>query len=82
MVMIDMPGLWLHALFGGQLLPNGNVVATRYAGDSKDSKARKLIDVNRGKQFVWTYSDGESTGIHHFQILGTNGLSILGPAMK
>ena len=78
----DLPGPWLQDPCGGQVLPNGNVVMTSYAGGGKDSKAPKLFEVNRKKQVVWTYSDGESVGIHHFQILDTNGEPLAGPAMK
>jgi len=78
----DLPGPWLQDPCGGQVLPNGNVVITSYAGGGKDPKAPKVIEVNRKKQVVWTYSDGQPVGIHHFQILDTNGQSIVGPAMK
>ena len=78
----DLPGPWLQDPCGGQLLPNGNVVVTSYAGGGKDPKAPKLFEVNRNKQVVWTYSDGESVGIHHFQIVDTNGEPLAGPAMK
>ncbi|HBJ39074.1 MAG TPA: hypothetical protein DDZ51_30880 [Planctomycetaceae bacterium] len=78
----DLPGPWLQDPCGGQVLPSGNVVITSYAGGSKDPKAPKLIEVNRKKQVVWTYSDGQPVGIHHFQILDTNGQPIDGPAMK
>ncbi len=77
----DLPGPWLQDPCGGQVLANGNVVITSYAS-GKDPKAPKLIEVNRKKQVVWTYSDGQSVGIHHFQILDTNGQPMEGPAMK
>lgn len=78
----DLPGPWLQDPCGGQVLSNGNVVITSYAGGSKDPKAPKLIEVNRKKQVVWTYSDGQSVGIHHFQILTTNDEALTGPALK
>ena len=78
----DLPGPWLQDPCGAQVLPNGNIVITSYAGGSKDPTAPKLIEVNRDKQVVWTYSDGRPVGIHHFQILDTNGQSIPGPALK
>jgi len=78
----DLPSPWLQDPCGGQVLPNGNVVITSYAGGGKDPAAPKLIEVNRNKNVVWTYSDGQPTGIHHFQILDTNGQPIVGPAMK
>ncbi len=78
----DLPGPWLQDPCGGQVLPNGNVVVTSYAGGRKDPKASKLIEVDRAKHVVWTYSDGQATGIHHFQILATNGKPIEGQPMK
>lgn len=69
----DLPGPWLQDPCGGQVLPNGHIVITSYAGGRKNVKAPKLFEVNRDKQVVWTYRDGEKTGIHHFQILDTNG---------
>jgi hypothetical protein len=78
----DLPGPWLQDPCGGQVLPNGNVVVTSYAGGGKDSQAPKLIEVNRDKKVVWTYTDGQRVGIHHFQILDTNGVPLPGPAMK
>ncbi|TWT95666.1 hypothetical protein [Neorhodopirellula pilleata] len=78
----DLPGSWLQDPCGGQVLPNGNVVITNYAGGRKDPHAPKLIEVNRDKKVIWTYSDGQSVGIHHFQILTTNDQRIKSPAMK
>ncbi len=78
----DLPGPWLQDPCGGQVLPNGNVVIASYAGGRHDPHAPKLIEVNRDKKVVWTYSDGQSVGIHHFQILDTNGQIISEPANK
>lgn len=78
----DLPGPWLQDPCGAQVLPNGNVVITSYAGGRKDPKAPKLIEVNRKKEVVWTYSDGAKVGIHHFQILDTNGKPLPLPALK
>ncbi|MFN7292668.1 MAG: hypothetical protein ACK5YR_01035 [Pirellula sp.] len=78
----DLPGPWLQDPCGGQVLPNGNVVITSYAAGGKDAKAPKLIEVNRKKQVVWTYADGDSVGIHHFQILATNNESLSPPILK
>lgn len=78
----DLPGPWLQDPCGGQVLANGNVVIASYAGGRKDPHAPKLLEVNRDKKVVWTYSDGQSVGIHHFQILDTNGQPNLGPALK
>ncbi|MEQ1829418.1 MAG: hypothetical protein ABL921_25870 [Pirellula sp.] len=78
----DLPGPWLQDPCGAQVLPNGNFVITSYAGGQKDPKAPKLIEVNRDKEVIWTYSDGQKVGIHHFQILDTNGEKLLSPALK
>lgn len=78
----DLPEPWLQDPCGCQLLPNGHIVITSYAGGRKDPNAPKLIEVNRAKEVVWTYRDGKQTGIHHFQILDTNGEKLAGPVMK
>lgn len=78
----DLPGPWLQDPCGGQVLPNGNIVVACYAGGRKDPNAPKLFEVNRDKKVVWTYSDGQKVGIHHFQILGTNGSMLKGMAQK
>ena len=78
----DLPGEWLQDPCGGQVLPNGNVVITSYAAGGKDPNAPKMIEVNRNKQVVWKYSNGRREGVHHFQILTTNGNKITGPPKK
>ena len=78
----DLPGPWLQDPCGGQVLPNGNIVITSYAGGRKDVNAPKLIEVNRDKKVVWTYSDGEKHGIHHFQILTPDGKALSGQQLK
>lgn len=78
----DLPGPWLQDPCGGQVLPNGNVVIACYAGGRKDPQAPKLFEVNRDKRVVWTYSDGQKIGIHHFQMITTNGKKLQGPVLK
>ena len=78
----DLPGPWLQDPCGGQVLPNGNIVVACYAGGRKDPRAPKLFELDREKNVVWTYTDGQTTGIHHFQILTTNGRKLDGPALK
>lgn len=78
----DLPGPWLQDPCGGQVLPNGNVVIACYAGGRKDRTAPKLFEVNRDKKVIWTYSDGQKVGIHHFQILSTNGTKLSGDVLK
>jgi len=78
----DLPGPWLQDPCGCQVLPNGNVVITSYAGGRKDPNAPKLIEVNRDKKVIWTHVDGKQSGIHHFQILDTNGQKLDGIPLK
>ena len=78
----DLPGPWLQDPCGGQVLPNGNIVITSYAGGQSDPMAPKLFEVTREKAVVWTYSNGQKNGIHHFQILDTNGEKLAGAANK
>jgi hypothetical protein len=78
----DLPGPWLKDPCGAQLLPNGNLVITSYAAGRSDVDAPKLFEVTPEKEVVWTYVDGQKKGIHHFQILDTNGTKLSGPAKK
>lgn len=78
----DLPGDWLQDPCGGQVLPNGNIVVTSYAGGRHDRHAPKLFEVTRDKKVVWKYADGQSVGIHHFQILTTNQKKLEGPPLK
>ncbi len=78
----DLPGPWLQDPCGGQVLPNGNFVIACYAGGRKDPNAPKLFEVNRDKQVIWTYRDGQKVGIHHFQIIDTNDQPLLGTPLK
>lgn len=78
----DLPGDWLQDPCGAQVLPNGNIVVTSYAAGGKDPHAPKLMEVTRDKRVVWTYRDGQKTGIHHFQILTTSGSPIESPPLK
>ena len=78
----DLPGEWLQDPCGSQVLPNGNFVITSYAAGQKDAQAPKLFEVTRDKQVVWTYRDGKKSGVHHFQILDTNGTKLAGTPLK
>lgn len=78
----DLPGPWLQDPCGGQVLPNGNVVIACYAGGRKNRNAPKLFEITRDKEVVWTHRDGQQVGIHHFQILDTNGQPLLPTPMK
>jgi outer membrane protein assembly factor BamB len=63
---------------GIQRLPNGNTVITSY----RAGQGEKLIEVDRDKKIVWTFNDGTGEGIHHFQILTTNGKPIEGKPLR
>lgn len=78
----DLPGEWLQDPCGAQVLPNGNYVITSYAAGRKDPNAPKMIEVTPEKEVVWTYRDGQGHGVHHFQILSTNGKRLTGPILK
>lgn len=78
----DLPGNWLQDPCGGQVLPNGNFVITSYAAGRADPHAPKLFEVTPEKKVVWKYVDGQKVGIHHFQIITTNGKKLTGPALK
>lgn len=78
----DLPGPWLQDPCGAQVLPNGNFVIACYAGGRKDVDAPKLFEINRDKEIVWTHRDGKKVGIHHFQILTTNGEPIGDNSLK
>ena len=75
----DLPQPLLKDPCGAQRLPNGNTVITSYAAGDQTVK---LIEVNRDKQIVWTYEEPKRGGIHHFQILDTNGKPLPGEPLK
>ncbi|MEM0925810.1 MAG: hypothetical protein AAGJ83_07215 [Planctomycetota bacterium] len=78
----DLPGDWLQDPCGAQVLPNGNFVITSYAAGRADPRAPKLFEVTPEKKVVWKFADGQKAGIHHFQILTTNGEKMTEPVLK
>ena len=72
----DLPGKWLQDPCGGQVLPNGNFVIACYAAGRKDPTTPKLFEVNQNREVVWKYADGQKVGIHHFQVISTDGKKI------
>ncbi len=60
---------------GAQRLPNGNTVIASYGA----KEGIKLLEVNRDKKIVWSYSGYKA---HHFQILTTNGTPLKGTPLK
>ncbi len=78
----DLPGPWLQDPCGSQVLPNGNIVIASYAAGRADVKAPKLLEVTRDKNVVWTYRDANNYGIHHFQMLTSDGKALPGFPLK
>jgi hypothetical protein len=75
----DLPGRPLSDCCGVQRLPNGNTVITSYR--TKPGEVR-LTEVTPEKKIVWTYTDDRPAGIHHFQILDTNGKPLEGTPLR
>lgn len=75
----DLPGKPLNDACGCQRLPNGNTVLTSYRTAANKTK---LIEVTREKKVVWAYTDAGKSGIHHFQILDTDGKALEGTPMR
>lgn len=71
----DLPEPLIKDACGAQRLPDGHTVITSYGIGARRTK---LIEVTADKKVVWTYTDGSPHGIHHFQILTTNGKPIEG----
>ncbi|HAV63398.1 MAG TPA: hypothetical protein DCY13_13660 [Verrucomicrobiales bacterium] len=66
----DFEGKPIKDACGVQRLANGNTVIASYGiGENR----LKLLEVTPAKKIVWTYTDDSKPGIHHFQILTTNG---------
>ena len=66
----DLTGKPINDACGVQRLGNGNTVITSHHATTGQTK---LTEVTRDKKVVWTYTDERKGGIHHFQILETNG---------
>jgi hypothetical protein len=75
----DLPGRPISDACGVQRLANGNTVIASYraAGD-----AIKLTEVTRDKKIVWAHRDPQRPGIHHFQVLETDGMLPPGRALR
>jgi len=68
----ELPGKPINDACGVQRLKNGNTVITSHHNSAGQTK---LTEVTRDKKVVWKYTDDRKAGIHHFQILDTNGAS-------
>ena len=75
----DLPGRPIRDACGVQRLPNGNTVIASYAARGDEIK---LIEVTPDKKLVWVHRDAKRPGIHHVQILDTNGKPLEGPPMR
>jgi hypothetical protein len=75
----DLPGKPINDACGVQRLPNGNTVITSHHAQGNDVK---LTEVTRAKEVVWTYREPTTPGIHHFQILDTNGTPLTGTPLR
>ena len=75
----DLPGRPINDACGVQRLPNGNTVITSHHAGGGDVK---LTEVTRDKKIVWQHRDATKPGIHHFQILDTDGKSIEGRPLR
>ena len=72
----------VHGLFkdpcGSQRLASGNTVVGSHAANSGAS----MVEVTPGRKIVWTNDHPAAAGVHHFQILTTNGKPEPGMPMK
>jgi outer membrane protein assembly factor BamB len=75
----DLPGRPINDACGVQRLPNGNTVITSHHAGGNDVK---LTEVTRDKKIVWQHRDPTKPGIHHFQILDTDGKAIEGRPLR
>ena len=73
----DVGGLFKDPC-GSQRLANGNTVVGSHAANQGIS----MVELNRDRKIVWTSDHPLAAGVHHFQILTTNGRSELGVPMK
>lgn len=63
---------------GAQRLPNGNTVIASYG---MGAPGVKLFEITREKKVVWTWTS-DRPGVHHVQILETNGKPVEGPPLR
>ncbi|MFN9720529.1 MAG: hypothetical protein ACK58L_17660 [Planctomycetota bacterium] len=73
----DVKGLFQDPC-GSQRLANGNTVVGSHAANTGIS----MVEVTRDKKIVWTSDHPLAAGVHHFQILTTNGQPEPGMPLK
>ena len=75
----DLPGKPINDACGVQRLANGETVITSHHATAGQVK---LTAVTREKTVAWTYTDDRKGGIHHFQILGSDGKPPAGAQLR
>jgi hypothetical protein len=75
----DLPGRPINDACGVQRLPNGNTVVTSHHATGPQVR---LTEVTRDKKAVWQFADAKVPGIHHFQILDTDGKSLADRSLR
>jgi hypothetical protein len=75
----DLPGKPINDACGVQRLPNGNTVITSHHAKGDEVK---LTEITPEKKIVWQHHDAKTPGIHHFQILDTNGVALDGKPLR
>jgi len=73
----DVGGLFKDPC-GAQRLANGNTVIGSHGANTGIS----MVEVNRENKIVWTSDHPLAAGVHHFQILTTNGIPEPGMPLK
>ena len=73
----DVGGLFKDPC-GSQRLANGNTVVGSHAANTGIS----MVEVTPAKKIVWTSDHPLAAGVHHFQILTTNGKPEPGMPLK
>ena len=75
----DLPGKPINDACGVQRLPNGNTVICSHHAVKDEIR---LTEVTRDKTIAWTFRDAKVPGIHHVQILDTDGTPLEGRPMR
>ena len=75
----DLPHMPINDACGVQRLPNGHTVITSQHAKGDEVK---LLEVTPDKKIVWLHRDPKRPSIHHFQILDTNGLKLVGRPLR
>jgi hypothetical protein len=75
----DLPGRPISDACGVQRLSNGNTVIASYRASGD---AIKLTEVTPDKKIVWTHRDPKRPGIHHFEILESDGKLLPGRPLR